>query len=251
MSLSPAPALLDGIDGVLFDVDDTLVDTAGAFGVAVSAVRRAFLPHVPAEREPDMLATWRADVGGHYRAYTRGELDFDTQRRLRADELHAAFGGPPVTEELYPGWLDVFWGAFQGAWRAHDDVAGTLAALAAAGLRLGIVSNARVGLQTDKLAAAGITAFGPDVIVGVDTFGYGKPSPDVFAEGCRRLGTDPARTAYVGDEPDIDAHGAAAAGLLGIWLDRPELRTCRPAADDDVLLTHPRVLRIETLADLA
>ena len=42
------------IQAVLFDVDDTLVDTRGAFGDAVGAVRRAFLPHVPAEREPEL-----------------------------------------------------------------------------------------------------------------------------------------------------------------------------------------------------
>jgi putative hydrolase of the HAD superfamily len=59
------------------------------------------------------------------------------------------------------------------------------------------------------------------VLVGVDTLGVGKPDPRVFAEACRRLGTAPGRTAYVGDELDVDARAATAAGLLGIWLDRP------------------------------
>jgi len=59
------------------------------------------------------------------------------------------------------------------------------------------------------------------MLVGVDTLGVGKPDPAVFLEAARRLGTDPARTVYVGDELDIDAAAAAAAGLVGIWLDRP------------------------------
>ncbi len=210
------------LDGVLFDVDDTVVDTAGAFAEAVAAVRRAFLPDVPVEREPEMLAIWRSDVGGRYRAYTRGELGYDEQRRLRADELHAAFGGPRVDEASYPVWLEVFWGAFERAWRAFDDVAGVLKRLADAGVAVGVVTNASVELQTSKLATAQIE--GLPVLVGVDTLGYGKPRPEVFWEGCRLLGTDPARTAYVGDEPDIDARAAADAGLLGVWLERPGVR---------------------------
>ncbi|WP_425956522.1 HAD family hydrolase [Xylanimonas sp. McL0601] len=210
------------IEAVLFDVDDTLVDTRGAFADAVGAVRHAFLPHVPAEREPEMLAVWRDDAHGHYAAYTRGELGFDEQRRLRADELHVAFGGPRVDESSYAAWLEVFWGAFEQGWRAHDDVPAALKLLREAGVPVGAVTNARVTLQESKLAAAGIE--GVPVLVGVDTLGFGKPRPEVFLEGCRLLGSDPARTAYVGDEPDVDARAAVAAGLVGVWLDRPETR---------------------------
>ena len=45
-----------------------------------------------------------------------------------------------------------------------------------------------------------------------------------FVEACRRLGTDPGRTLYVGDELDIDATAARRAGLRGVWLDRPGTR---------------------------
>jgi putative hydrolase of the HAD superfamily len=236
------------IEAVLFDVDDTLVDTRGAFGEAVGAVRRVFLPHVPSEREPEMLAMWRNDVGGHYRAFTRGEMDYDDQRRRRADELHAAFGGPRVDEELYPSWLDVFWGTFAKSWSAHDDVVAALAALRAAGVRLGAVTNAQVELQESKLATAGIE--GVPVLVGVDTLGFGKPRPEVFLEGCRRLGVDPARTAYVGDEPDVDARAAAEAGLVGVWLDRPGLRREGPYTGSPDDAVHPGVRRITGLDEL-
>ena len=234
------------VDGVLFDVDDTVVDTAGGFGEAVAAVRRAFMPDVPAEREPEMLALWRSDPRGHYRAYTRGELGFDEQRRLRADELHAAFGGPPVDEASYPAWVEVFWGAFERAWRAFDDVAPALKLLREAGIPVGVVTNARVALQESKLAAAQVE--GLPVLVGVDTLGYGKPRPEVFLEGCRRLGTDPARTAYVGDEPDVDARAAAEAGLIGIWLDRPGTR--RDGVHANTFAEGPRTRRIAGLEAL-
>jgi putative hydrolase of the HAD superfamily len=206
------------VDGVLFDIDHTIIDTAGAFRHAVSVIREEFMPDVSPDRDPDIFATWHADSGRYYRQYTRGEIGEDEQRRLRADELHRVWGGPPVDEELYPRWNQVFLAAFESAWRAFDDAKPALAALADAGVAVGGLSNARIELQERKLATVGVV--GLPVLVGLDTLGYGKPAPDVFREGCARLGTVPSRTAYVGDELDIDAQAAAAAGLVGVWLDR-------------------------------
>jgi putative hydrolase of the HAD superfamily len=232
------------VDGILFDIDDTLVDTRNAFAVALGAVRQSFLPHLGVEREAEMLAMWRNDAAGHYRAYTDGLISDEEQRRRRADELHAAFGGPPVDEAFYPDWNAVFWGTFTRSWTAHADVAAVLTVLTAAGVPIGSVTNARHVLQTAKLAAAGIA--GVPVLVGVDTFGFGKPDPRVFHEGCRLLGTSPARTAYVGDEPDVDAMGAMQAGLVGVWLDRPGERRERTAGSLELGGVH----RITGLAAL-
>lgn len=35
------------------------------------------------------------------------------------------------------------------------------------------------------------------------------------------VGTEPARMTCVGDELDVDARAATAAGLAGVWLARP------------------------------
>ncbi len=185
------------VDGVLLDVDDTLVDTKGGFAKALTAVAVEYLPHVPADRYPELLAHWRTDPGGYYKQFTRGETDALTQRRLRADLLHRTFGGEPVTEDSFADWDALFWGTFERSWAAFDDSADLLEALRGAGVKVGVVTNAHVELQERKLRAAGLEDVA--VLVGVDTLGYGKPHPDVFVEGARRLGTDAARTAYVGD----------------------------------------------------
>ena len=208
------------IDGVLFDVDDTLVDTRGAFGHALAAVAEVYLPDAADDRVAAMLRTWRADSGGHYRAYTRGEMGFVEQRWRRANQLQELHGGRPLSADEFAAWDEVFEGGFMAAWRAHDDASPLVDLLLAAGIPVGALSNASVAYQEHKLARTGFGGRVP-MLVGVDTLGIGKPDPSVFREGARRLGTDPARTAYVGDELDIDAAAAAAAGLVGIWLDRP------------------------------
>jgi putative hydrolase of the HAD superfamily len=210
------------VDAVLFDVDDTLVDTRGAFARALTAVAVEYLPHVPADRYGELLDHWRSDPGGYYRRYTRGETDHLTQRRLRADLMHRTFGGEPVDEHAFAAWDALFWGTFERSWRAFDDARRALERLRAAGVAVGVVTNAAVELQQRKLRAAGLD--GLPVLVGVDTLGFGKPAPEVFVEGARLLGSDPARTAYVGDEPDVDARAAHAAGLVAVWLDRPGTR---------------------------
>lgn len=220
------------VDGVLFDIDDTLVDTRGAFGHALSDVARRYLPDLPPERYPDLVTVWRADVGGHYAAYTRGEVGFVEQRMTRANELHARFGGPALDADAFAVWDESFQQSFADAWTAHADVDAVVDKLLAAGLAVGALSNASVALQTTKLARVSLLDRVP-MLVGVDTLGVGKPDPRVFVEACRRLGTAPERTAYVGDELDVDAVAARAAGLLGIWIDRPGTRRL-PLTDAEI-----------------
>lgn len=208
--------------GVLFDVDDTLVDTRGAFAAALAAVTARFLPHLTSEAEAAVLAEWRRDAGGHFRAYTRGEIDFSRQRRLRAAALQQTFGGDVLDEAALDEWEDVFEAAIRVSWRACPDALDVVRTVLARGLAVGAVSNHQVAYQVDKLRRAGLELV--PVLVGIDTLGRGKPHPLVFHEACRLLGTEPGETLYVGDELDVDAVAASRAGLRGVWLDRPEVR---------------------------
>jgi putative hydrolase of the HAD superfamily len=244
--VTSSPVVTARVDGVLLDVDDTLVDTRAGFARALDAVADAHLPS-DVDRAA-LLDHWRSDPGRHYARFTRGETDALTQRRLRADLMHRTFGGAPVDEASFGAWDELFWGTFERSWSSFDDVAALLAVLRDAGIAVGVVTNAPVELQQRKLAAAGLDV---PVLVGLDTLGYGKPHPDVFREGARRLGTDPARTAYVGDEPTTDALAACDAGLLGVWLDRPGARRAYERDVDAAALRTAGVLVVPGLAEVA
>ncbi|WP_233153617.1 HAD family hydrolase [Kineosporia sp. R_H_3] len=73
------------------------------------------------------------------------------------------------------------------------------------------------GYQRAKLDAVGLGRLA--VLGSMDDLGRGKPDPDLFHLACRCLGSERSRTAYLGDEADVDARGARDAGLLGIWFD--------------------------------
>lgn len=236
------------IDGVLFDIDDTLVDTRGAFAAALAVVGERYLPDLPSHRHPELLSHWRADPEGHYGRYTRGEADYREQRLARANVMHAAFGGSVLDDDGFTTWDEVFEEAFRTAWEPHPDAAGAVRELRGLGIAVGALSNASVDYQSLKLERVGLADLVP-MLVGVDTLGFGKPDPRVFTEACRLLGTDPARTAYVGDELDVDAVAARTAGLVGVWLDRPGPRRV-PVTEHDVAVADVLVIHgLDGLAD--
>lgn len=236
------------IRAVLLDIDDTLVHTRGAFRCALEATSAAYLP---ADVDLDaVLATWMRDRDGYYRAFTQGELGYREQRMLRANQIQADFGGEQMDDAAYDAWDELFEEGFRSGWIAHEDAPALLDALDAAGIVYGAVSNAAVAYQTEKLARAGLSRV--PMLVGTDTFGKGKPYPEVFREGARLLGVDPSEALYAGDELDIDARGAVAAGLgLGVWVDRPGgRREGHPGSEVGEAGLGERVVRIEGLAGL-
>lgn len=91
----------------------------------------------------------------------------------------------------------------------------TIAELQSRGVPVAILSNGWNPLQIAKARRAG---FGGRVIASAE-IGVQKPHAAAFAELARKLGTDPARCFYVGDDPHADIAGALAAGFRAVWLD--------------------------------
>src|SRR5699024_5661487 len=177
---------------------------------------------------------------GSYQGYVDVRIDYSSQRRARADQIQERFGGAALSATAFGRWAQVCDRACSSCWAAFDDAAPALSVLRSAGLGVGCVTNAAAAQQRAKLAATGLAEAVP-LLVTLDTFGVGKPDPRVFQEAVRRLDVPAGRVLYVGDEPVIDARAASAAGLRGVWLDRPGRR--RGHAGED-----PEALRAEGIA---
>lgn len=78
-----------------------------------------------------------------------------------------------------------------------------------AGVRTGVLSDYPAELKLQALGLSG--RFWP-VLCAPDV-GALKPSPRGFLLACRTWNLTPAEVLFVGDRPDVDAAGAAAAGL--------------------------------------
>lgn len=221
---SPAVVSPDRIDAVVFDMGGVLVvphpgvlaEIVGAAGVHL---------------ELDDAATRR----GHYAGVAAMTAALDTHRVSESD---------PAVWEIY----DTAYFAAVGL--AGDDLAAAVAARrdaraggnsadvwkhvleenrdafhAIAGLRPVAVVTNNNGTAIEQCRDLGLCQVGPgtlpSVVAIVDSgvLGIAKPDPRIFAPALDALGTDAARTLYVGDTVHADVHGAVAAGMPVVQLD--------------------------------
>lgn len=219
MTLTDVPvSVWAGVTGVLLDADDTLYDTRAAMHRAGALAAAALWPQADPERSQRAGVRFRDDPEGHFAAYTRGEVEFAEMRRARIAEL-ATWLDQGVDDDLWDAFEAAYEPAFLAALAAFDDVVPTIRGLRSRGVAVGVLTNSSGRYTARKLAAAGLDGLF-DVVCSTDTLGFGKPDPRAFHEACRLLGTEPARTAYVGDELRTDPLGAADAGMPAAWLVR-------------------------------
>jgi putative hydrolase of the HAD superfamily len=208
---SPRSPDIREIRAVCLDVDDTLVDYASSARAGLTAL----VGHDEGWR---CWPRWYELTERHYERFIDGEIDFDTMRLQRTRAFLAERG-----ERLSDGEVAhreaTRAAAMRRAWRLFDDVQPCLHLLRCAGVMLGVITNASSAYQRGKLATVGlIDTF--DVVVIAEEVGVAKPEPEIFRLACRQLRVAPHQVMHVGDRLDLDAIGAARAGLTGVWLDR-------------------------------
>jgi sugar-phosphatase len=183
------------VEGMLIDVDGTLVDSTAA----IERLWRAFLGwyDLPASAFPDPLHGKRAE--DHIRAMLPERLVAEALARLVVHETEDVEGTTAVA----------------GA-------AELLESLDAAGIPWAVVTSGTVPVAEVRLRAAGLPV--PKIMVTAEDVQRGKPYPDPYLLGRTRLG-DPASCLALEDAPaGIDSALAAGCRVVA-------LSTTHPAAE--------------------
>jgi len=185
--------LEDGsFDGLIFDCDGTLVDTAPAhYGALQTAL---------ATQARSMEAPWY---------FARVGL---TPKAL-LDEYEATFGALAVSHaELLAGYKV----AYQAALATLKEVAlvANLARAWKGRVPMAVASNGERENVSASLRSVGLLELF-DTVVAAEDVARGKPEPDVFLEAARRLGVRPERCVVLEDS-DEGLAGARAAGMRAI-----------------------------------
>ncbi len=214
---------------VLFDLDDTLFAHRESVEAGIHA-HRAALGGVFATAEPaSEFARWNALEEEHYHRYLAGEVDYLEQRRARARAFVAPYG-IELDDEAALRWFADYTEHYRTSWTLHADVHACLTALAPRSL--GIITNGDLDFQTAKIVGTGLDALIPlGNLIASGEVGVAKPDARIFELAARHSGVEPSQTCYVGDRLHTDAIGAARAGLLGVWIDRPGLATDEQRAE--------------------
>lgn len=195
------------LDGVLFDLDDTLYDYAPCNESALQTVFDRF---------------------GH--DLSLGSAEFrelhDQVRRELAEELHGQApahnrllffkrmverqtgrSAVPLATEMF----ELYWNTFLENMRPAADAHAVLRELCAS-MPLALVSNHTTDIQLRKVARLGFESYF-QVIVTSEEVGAEKPSAVPFLAALTALKIEPAQALMVGDDPGADIRGAAALGI--------------------------------------
>ena len=180
---------------LLLDLDGTLLDTARDMGAALNELRRQ------EGREALPFESIRPQVSHGGAALVR---------------LGFADVPPQEAESLRRRFLDIYRGALAVHTRRFEGYAEVLAALDAAGIPFGVVTNKPGWLAAPLLAALELDRRLACVVSG-DTLPQRKPHPAPLLHAATLAGVDPAACVYVGDaERDIIAGRAAGMRTIAV-----------------------------------
>jgi len=204
---------------LLFDLDGTLVDSDTAERAAITGwIHEARFPEQVEGTPSDAL--WRRISDDAFPDYFAGRTTFLEQRRIRVRRFlpHMGVDVTALTDADLDARFDEYRRRYEAAWRPFPDAAECLARVAATH-RVAVLTNGDQGQQDDKMRRTGLHHL-VEQVVATSTIGAAKPDPAAFRAALARLDAEPASTVYVGDNLDVDARGAIAAGLRGIWINR-------------------------------
>lgn len=191
---------------LLFDVNETLSDTAALAGVLEGLGAPGHLGQ-----------TWFASVLRDGFALTAAghAAPFSAVARAAARSLLAAHLPPGSVDDA----VEALVGAI-GSLPLHPDVAGGLAGLTASGVRVAALTNGSAAVASELLERGGVRQH-LEAVLSVEAFGEGawKPAASAYRGACTSLAVEAHEVVLVAAHRwDVD--GAGGAGLGTVLVDR-------------------------------
>ena len=193
------------IEGLLFDLDNTLLDRESTF---LRVAHRFYDVHLKAD-----ASVTRAEAVAKM-------VEWDADGYVSRGAMLAKW-----LEEWPDAGLDMkslfMWYQLEMQRQVRPDleVNAFLVGLNERGVPWGIVTNGRPS-QHDKCRAAGLDRLAPFIIVSEEA-GYRKPDPAIFRDALDRTGISaPEQVMFVGDNPEADIDGAKRFGMKAAWIRR-------------------------------
>lgn len=202
---------------VIFDLDDTLIQTNAASAATWAFLNRAYADELGADLDaftaaindgrkslwahPDSHREWR-----HRMAEASGEV-------LRRATVQLDLALPDATQARF---VDAYVRHFFRNLALFPHAIETLTTLRQVGVQLAMITNGGAGWQRRKLAQHNLEPLF-DLILVEGEFGAGKPDPTTYQHVMRALDATPGQTWMVGDRLDWDVLAPQALGIRGIW----------------------------------
>jgi FMN phosphatase YigB (HAD superfamily)/sugar phosphate isomerase/epimerase len=119
------------------------------------------------------------------------------------------------------------------------------------GYRLGLVSNTTSSVEVPALLKE-LHIFGCfETVILSTVIGMRKPDPNILLDATERMGVDPSKCAYIGDQPKRDVAAAQKAGFAKSIIIRHELKKKKETSvDDPLLVPDHKIINLKELLDI-
>jgi len=208
--------------GVIFDLGSTLIYSKNDhnWNAVLPRMRQDLLEHL-------LTAGYALDPQAFLNRFSAKVHEFNQQRQTDWVEYTTAWmlkttleelGAPPPSPEFVAEALRTYYAYSESLWQLMPAVHETLERLAAAGLKLGIISNAGDDANVQRLIDNAHLRHYFDPIIVSAAVGIRKPNPKIFELVWKPWGLAPGECVMVGDTLGADILGAQLAGLHDVWL---------------------------------
>jgi putative hydrolase of the HAD superfamily len=206
---------------ILFDAAGTLFQIKGSVGQVYLDHARRYGVSISAEALQQAFRRAFSDAPPLAFSLTDATGIKACERLWWFDVVHNVFYRVGMFEGFDQYFDDVFaYFAASEAWELYPETVPTLQALEERGKELGIVSNFDSRLY-EILVGLGIDRFFESVTLS-SFAGAAKPSPQIFLRALAKHGAVPEEAWHIGDSLQEDVHGARAAGVKPIFLQRED-----------------------------
>jgi putative hydrolase of the HAD superfamily len=212
--------LITNVEGVMLDLDGTLLDHEKASASALLESCRRWFPK-QAVPDDEILGEWSRLEHIHMDRYLMGEISFQEQRRERLRGLMEWIGTAtllPMPDEEVDSMFARYLEVYERSWSPYPDVAETVEWLWHRFGELVVLSNGDREQQERKIHSLQVPR--PIELFVPSDLGAAKPLEASFRRVCELKRWEPSRVLYVGDRLETDALASERAGLIGCWLDR-------------------------------
>jgi putative hydrolase of the HAD superfamily len=207
---------MNDVEFVYFDLDDTLLDHQHAERKALADVRDRYLAIFGTLSVDELQEQYHAINAPLWRRYADGEIDKETLKRQRFEQLLEAVGAPQANPALVGRYYMQRYGAH---WRFIPGAKETYEAVAEQ-MPVGVLTNGFAEVQARKFDEFPTLRERADAVVVSEKTGALKPAPTVFEHATHEAGVAPGEVLYVGDSYRSDVEGAQNVGWRVAWFAR-------------------------------
>ncbi len=196
---------------ILFDLDDTLYDTASPFFQVLENYR---LENI--HNDEETFALFREHCDAAFDLFSNGDLTLTESHIMRTQHTFADLGLALTTEEAMH--FQETYQKRQAEITLSPGIEQLLNELESRNIPIAVFTNGPEKHQMKKFNALGLERWVPPARIFIsEKIGYPKPHAYAFAHVQEALNATPGELLFIGDTYETDIIGGQAAGWTTLW----------------------------------